>query len=141
MALDTEDCSGRETPDRPVLTSLLSTAAAKVESALGGFSFPAEQEARSEAQASSELSSARVPPWATLGEQFAILEPQLKRRICDIATDPARYFSVALAREQRRPGNVMPNCLPMAQAALAEDEALRKLRFRLVPSRLSEEEF
>ena len=45
------------------------------------------------------------------------------------------------AEGRRRPGNILPGCLPMANAALAEDEPLRDLRFKLVPARMSEEEF
>ena len=79
------------------------------------------------------------PPWCTLGEQFAILEDELRARIMKISRCDD-FFS----REQaasRRCGAILPHCMPMARATLAEDQELAALRFRLVPRKLSEEEF
>ena len=51
-------------------------------------------------------------------------------------------FRPELARVQRpgEPRNILPGCLPMAQASLEADPALAALRYRLVPATLSEEE-
>ena len=49
--------------------------------------------------------------------------------------------SPEVANQAQRPDSILPSCTPMANAALAGDERLREVRFRLVPSRLSEEQF
>ena len=86
-----------------------------------------------------ELASARLLPWKTLGEQFSILEAELQERILRLSVE--ENFSPALAMARRRPGNILPGCLPMATASLDADKALAALRFRIVPGKLSEEEF
>ena len=88
-----------------------------------------------------ELASARLLPWRTLGEQFSILEATLQERILRVSV--VETFRPELARVQR-PGepnhNILPGCLPMAQASLEADPALAALRYRLVPATLSEED-
>ena len=78
-------------------------------------------------------------PWRTLGEQFSILEAGLQERILLLSVE--ENFTPALAHMRRRPGNILPGCLPMATASLEADPELAALRFKLVPSTLSEEQF
>ena len=87
-----------------------------------------------------ELATARLLPWRTLGEQFSILEATLQERILRVSV--VETFRPELARVQRpgEPKNILPGCLPMAQASLEADPALAALRYRLVPATLSEEE-
>ena len=47
----------------------------------------------------------------------------------------------AAATRRAAPNDILPGCLPAAQAALAEDPTLRELRYRLVPSTITEEDF
>ena len=105
---------------------------------------PAEAEAqrlRQEASAEAEAQATSIAPWQTLAEQYSILEDELKVRILNISKSEANFSTEMAAENRRRPGNILPGCLPMANAALREDEELRALRFKLVPARLSEEEF
>ena len=67
-------------------------------------------------------------------------EDELKARILNISTDEGNFTSTA-SKARRRPGPILPGCLPMATAALDADENLRARRLRLVPARLSEEDF
>jgi hypothetical protein len=86
-----------------------------------------------------ELATARLLPWRTLGEQFSILEATLQERILRVSV--VETFRPELASAARlRPGDILPGCLPMAQASLEADPALAALRYRLVPATLSEEE-
>ena len=85
-----------------------------------------------------ELEEGR-PPWCTLGEQFAILEDELRARIMQISQCDAHFTAEQAA--SRRAGAIVPHCMPMARASLAEDPQLAALRFRLVPRKLTEEEF
>ena len=86
-----------------------------------------------------ELTTARLLPWRTLGEQFSILEATLQERILRVSV--VETFRPELASAARlRPGDILPGCLPMAQASLEADPALAALRYRLVPATLSEEE-
>lgn len=101
---------------------------------------PAEAERlQAEARVDAEVQSTAIAPWQTLAEQYSILEDELKLRILRLSSSEANFDAQLACR--RRPGNILPGCLPMANAALAEDEALRAMRFKLVPARLSEEEF
>lgn len=88
--------------------------------------------------AHAELEEGR-PPWSTLGEQFAILEDELRARIMQISQCDAHFTAAQAA--SRRAGAIVPHCMPMARASLAEDPQLAALRFRLVPRKLTEEEF
>lgn len=138
-----------DSPDRPLFSNFLRSTAASA-SALAassasivseGVASLLEPDAASRAaEAAAEADRAGgMPPWCTLSEQFAILEEELKRRILLIPHEGR--FDAAAASQRRRPGNILPGCLPMATAALAGDDALRALRFRLVPAALSEEDF
>jgi len=143
-----------ESPDRPVLMGAMqalaaavrpkveavaSAATAAVDSALGEAELVAAT-IRSEAVLAKEAQAASIAPWQTLGEQFSILEDELRVRIFRIALTEAN-FSKETAMRRRRDGNILPGCSGMANAALLGDDALRALRFKLVPGRLSEEEF
>lgn len=86
------------------------------------------------------LRAARMLPWKTLGEQFSILEDELRERILKVAANE-QNFTPERAQARRRPGNILPGCLPMATASLEADPVLHDLRFKLVPARLSEEDF
>lgn len=94
--------------------------------------------ARSHA-AQEEVDTALLP-WQTLSEQFAILEPELKARILLLPQDQ-KAFTAERARQCQRTGSILPHVLAMASAAMAADPELGALRFRLVPQRLSEEDF
>jgi len=97
--------------------------------------------AHDEGERERELRSAELLPWRTLAEQFAILEDELRERILRISQMETN-FSVELAStSRRRPGNILPGCLPMANASLKADEALQGLRYKLVPTRMSDEQF
>lgn len=99
------------------------------------------ERAHDEGERDRELKSAELLPWKTLAEQFAILEDELRERILRISQVETN-FSVELARtSRRRPGNILPGCLPMANASLKADEALKALRYELVPKRMSDEQF
>ena len=138
-------------PDRPVLSDFLWQSGQRLASqvsasgqALASVLDSAEREAkavRAVAAAERELAAPTIAPWKTLAEQYEILEDELRARILRISTNPANFSAERAASGRRRPGNILPGCLPMAQAALDADEALRALRFRLVPAHLSEEEF
>lgn len=141
MAADVQDRAA--SPDHPHLTALLGTVANSVCDAASVVLSPADNEAaqlRYTEQAVAELKSASICPWQTLGEQFSILEEELKSRILRIS-ESADNFSPEQARMNRRPGEILPGCLPMAIAALDADHKLQSLRFRVVPAHLSEEEF
>merc|ERR1740130_2186015 len=99
------------------------------------------ERAREVSQHGAELASARLLPWRTLGEQFSILEATLQERVLRVSV--AANFSPALARVQRpgEPKQILPGCLPMAQALLEADPALSAMRYRLVPATLTEEDF
>jgi len=107
----------------------------------GGAALEAARQRAEQAQA--ELYDGSVPPWQTLSEQFAILEEELKARILALSAQQS-LFTTAAAEQHRaatRHRSVLPGCLPMATAALEADPQLAQLRFRLVPRRLSEEDF
>ena len=125
-------------PDAPLFANFLKASGKALVGILEtSFVEPAESvAARAEAEAVSTIA-----PWQTLAEQYSILEDELKVRILRIAESEANFSSQTAAQGRRRPGNILPGCLPMANAALAEDATLRDLRFRLVPARLTEEEF
>ena len=110
-------------------------------SSSGGAALEAARQRAEQAQA--ELYDGSVPPWQTLSEQFAILEEELKARILALSAQQS-IFTTAAAEQHRaatRHRSVLPGCLPMATAALEADPQLAQLRFRLVPRRLSEEDF
>ena len=98
------------------------------------------ERAREVSQHGAELASARLLPWRTLGEQFSILEATLQERVLRVSV--AANFSPELARVQRpgEPKQILPGCLPMAQASLEADPALSAMRYRLVPATLTEED-
>mmetsp|Transcript_38992 Transcript_38992/g.81850 ORF Transcript_38992/g.81850 Transcript_38992/m.81850 type:complete len:264 (-) Transcript_38992:408-1199(-) len=98
----------------------------------------AAEKAREQQEA--ELRTLGPAPWDTLSEQFSILELELKQRILSLS-HREELFSREIARQRLRPASVLPGCLPMANAAMAGDPQLGKLRFQLVPQRLTEEEF
>jgi len=137
-------------PDQPVLASAISRGAGAVASALSS-AFATAQTALSsadaeaakiahEAEAAKIARGAAVPPWRTLGEQFSILEPALKAKL--MAPREELFCGAAAAATRRAaPNDILPGCLPAAQAALAEDATLRELRYRLVPSTITEEDF
>ncbi len=81
-----------------------------------------------------------LAPWKTLAEQFAILEPELQRRILALSHNQ-QLFTKDRAAIRHRAKDVVPTCMPAAMAALQADENLSRLRYRLVPARLSEEDF
>jgi len=141
--------------DRPILTDLIRNGASSVATAVSStleYTKEALKQMEAEAElesaklqaravAEAELRSTSIPPWQTLSEQFAILEEELKARILRISQQED-YFTKERARTQvMRQASVLPGCLPMANAAIAADPALGELRFRLVPGRLTEEEF
>jgi len=130
-------------PDEPLLTNLLRDGAQFVAHGLTHAVASVAHEAaalRAREEASREAHAAARPPWRTLAEQLSILEPALRERCLRISLSPA-HFTRELAARPAAARDVVPGCLPTAHAALEEDEALRALRFELVPSRLSEEEF
>ena len=123
---------------RPKAQALASAAAAAVDNVMQ----EAEVQAaviRSEALAALDAQVASIAPWQTLGEQFSILEDELRVRIMNIALSESNFTAERQGR--RRPGNILPGCGPMAKAALEADDNLRQMRFQLVPKRLSEEDF
>ena len=126
-------------PDEPVLTNMIRKGAQAVVCALRDVEHEATAIEAREAAAST-LRCEAVPPWQTLGEQFSILEPDLQRKCLSIAHDHSN-FSRNLALRRGTNTDILPGCLPMANAALAADAALRELRFAMVPARMSEEEF
>jgi hypothetical protein len=128
-------------PDSPLLTNLLKRGGQALVELLETPLVAEAEVLRKQQRAEAELNSS-VPPWQTLAEQHSILEDELKVRILRIA-DSEENFTAQLAErgQLRRPGNILPGCLPMANAALEEDEPLRALRFKMVPARLSEEYF
>ena len=131
-------------PDAPTLTNLLKAGGKALVSVLETNLVPVEAEAdamRQQQRAEAEAGVSAIAPWQTLAEQYSILEDELKVRILRISTSEANFSARTAAEGRRRPGNILPGCLPMANAALAEDEPLRDLRFKLVPARMSEEEF
>jgi hypothetical protein len=146
----TEVEDGPPSPDRPVLTNALGAIAGAVaDRAVANANSVVQAAFRAaELQAAEMRSEADMGvgeqgalfPWQTLGEQFAILEEELRARILQVSQSESN-FTPELANRARRPGSILPSCTPMASAALAGDEALRDLRFRLVPARLTEEAF
>ena len=144
-----------ESPDRPVLMDALSSIAAFAKpraqaayargvEALETTLHSAEVQAaamRSAAAVDADARGTALAPWQTLGEQFSILEDELRARILRIATSERNFTSEVVHFGRRRQGNILPGCSGMANAALKEDVALVDLRFRLVPSRMSEEDF
>lgn len=89
---------------------------------------------QSEAANDAAAATVGIAPWLTLGEQFSILEDELKLRILKIASNEANFTKSTALEVRRRPGNILPGCLPMAEAALTEDAVLKALRFKLVPA-------
>ena len=142
-------------PDRPVLMDAISSlaavvkpraaaAAAALNSKLEATLLSAEQQAatmRSEAHAAAEARSSGLAPWKTLGEQFSILEDELKARIMALPSSEANFSWEVVQRMSHREAPILPGCSPQANAALNADAALVDLRFRLVPARMSEESF
>ena len=96
--------------------------------------------ARLQQQAELEVTAASIPPWQTLAEQYSILEDELRERILRVSTDESCFDSTK-AGLRRRDGNILPACLPMAKAALEADLNLSQLRYRLVPARMTDENF
>ena len=130
-----------EVTDAPLLTNLLVSAGTALVGILETRLAPAEDEAnRLRQEKAAEADGSAIAPWQTLAEQYSILEDELKIRIFAIAESDAN-FSAEIAAKRRRSGNILPGCLPMANAALAADDTLRALRFKFVPARLTEEEF
>ena len=141
--------------DRPILTDFIKSSASSVATALSStleFTKDALKQMEAEADleaarlharvaAEAELRSTSIPPWQTLSEQFAILEDELKVRILRISRDQGNFTQERARTQVVRQASVLPGCLPMANAAIAADPTLGELRFRLVPGRLSEEEF
>jgi len=101
---------------------------------------PAEQDLLHEK--ASEVTAPSIAPWQTLGEQFSILEEELRARIMHIPESESN-FSEQVAKQHTAfcKSAILPGCGPMANAALEQDSMLRELRFRMVPSRISEEAF
>ena len=133
--------SSPKSPDAPLLTNLLVSAGTALVGILETRLAPAEDEAnRLRQEKAAEADGSAIAPWQTLAEQYSILEDELKIRIFAIAESEAN-FSAEIAAKRRRSGNILPGCLPMANAALAADDTLRALRFKFVPARLTEEEF
>ena len=132
-------------PDAPTLTNLFVAGGKALVSVLETqLVAPVEAEAhalRQQQRVEAEASVCGIAPWQTLAEQYSILEDELRVRILRISTSEGNFSTRTAAQGRRRPGNILPGCLPMANAALAEDEPLRELRFRLVPARMSEEDF
>lgn len=138
-------------PDRPVLSDFLRASSQALSSAVGKAVSAAsvavasvDQAAaseRSRASAEKILASTSIPPWQTLAEQYSILEDELRERILSISQKESHFTDEAVRCRRRRPGNILPGCLPMANAALEADHALKALRFKLVPARLAEEDF
>lgn len=145
MAAPASSSDTAQSPDTALFTNFLVKSGKALVSVLEtSIVAPAEAEAqriRDEVAAAAEAQEASIAPWQTLAEQYSILEDELKVRILKIATSEANFTPQVAAAGRRRPGNILPGCLPMANAALAEDEALRALRFKLVPAALSEEDF
>ena len=126
-------------PDAPLLTNILKAGGKALVSVLETSLIPPAEAAAAQAEEDAQASS--IAPWQTLAEQYSILEDELKARILRISITESNFNKETAAEGRRRPGNILPGCLPMANAALAEDESLRDMRFKLVPARLSEEEF
>ena len=80
-------------------------------------------------------------PWRVLAEQFTILEPTLKQRILDIANKPHLFSKERALLTHKHTDDIIPGCWPMAKNILRLDPVLSELRYRLVPSKLSEESF
>lgn len=131
-----------QSPDQPVLTNFLRATAASASSAASSLSSLLEPPAafRAAEEAAAELKAGGLLPWQTLSEQFQILEPELKARILQLSQSEGN-FNATFARQRHREGDILPGCLPAATAVLAADDALRALRFRLVPKSMSEEDF
>jgi len=135
-------------PDAPLFTNFLlqggKALVSVLETNLIAPALDAEAEAerlRHTMSAEAEAQASSIAPWQTLAEQYSILEDELKVRILRLSESEDNFTSQIAAEGRRRPGNILPGCLPMANAALAEDANLRALRFKVVPARLSEEEF
>lgn len=129
--------------DEPLFTNLILQGAHSVASGISSAILSVAQEAatvQADKATIDEIKSSGIAPWQTLGEQFSILEPTLKERCLQI---PLRLenFSRQLALRRDPSVSILPGCLPMAYTALEADATLRELRFRLVPSQLSEDEF
>jgi hypothetical protein len=77
-------------------------------------------ELRASASVSAEMNESALPPWETLSEQYAILQPELERRCRHISTDATNFtLTVAEQWNRERPG-LLPGCLQTAGAALAQ---------------------
>ena len=125
--------SSPKSPDAPLLTNLLVSAGTALVGILETRLAPAEDEAnRLRQEKAAEADGSAIAPWQTLAEQYSILEDELKIRIFAIAESEAN-FSAEIAAKRRRSGNILPGCLPMANAALAADE--RKSRTMKRPLR------
>mmetsp|Transcript_29723 Transcript_29723/g.76882 ORF Transcript_29723/g.76882 Transcript_29723/m.76882 type:complete len:227 (+) Transcript_29723:66-746(+) len=142
-----------EEEDRPILlnamkasavalSNIASAAANAAAQAVDVTLRPVEQEAAAMRHQKQLEQEARIPPWMTLGEQFAILEEELKVRIMRIS-ESEQAFSEEIAWQHTafHKGDILPGALPQANAALEADARLQALRFRLVPARIKEEAF
>ena len=77
------------------------------------------EQARARAE-QDEVESAMLP-WQTLSEQFAILEPELRRRIL-LLPQEQQNFTAERAMQCQRPGSILGSCHAMATAAMAADQ-------------------
>ncbi|KAL1525559.1 hypothetical protein AB1Y20_020414 [Prymnesium parvum] len=83
-----------------------------------------------------------APPWRLLSERFSILEAELHARCLSISTLPPHEFLEPLRSARPACGEAeLRHLLPSGLAALAEDANLARLRFQLVPARVSEGQF
>ena len=108
-------------PDEPILTNILlkgrDVIASTISSALSTVERE-QMEMRATEAGEQETRAGAIPPWQTLSEQFDILAPVLRDRCLQIA-DERINFSLTIAQSCRQPGpqnNIMPGCLPMANA-------------------------
>jgi hypothetical protein len=162
-------------PDRPHLLPIVDNVAQTVKEASSLALKRAQQTAATLRElASNELHACSEPPsaspscaptaistatpWSVSNEVFSILEPVLRERALQIATDESAFLkgaadayhftaaslkaaeAVYQAEEETRPLE-HAEMVPMARAALAEDAQLVQLRYRLVPSILTESVF
>mmetsp|Transcript_1834 Transcript_1834/g.3527 ORF Transcript_1834/g.3527 Transcript_1834/m.3527 type:complete len:295 (-) Transcript_1834:192-1076(-) len=85
-----------------------------------------------------ELRKKVIPPWVALDESKAILEAPLKEKVLQLSKEE-RTFLVPAPEEVF--DFELVAALPYIQGALQADPELNKIRYRLVPKKLSEEVF
>uniref|UniRef100_A0A7S3ETQ8 BSD domain-containing protein n=1 Tax=Haptolina ericina TaxID=156174 RepID=A0A7S3ETQ8_9EUKA len=97
---------------------------------------------KSEALLAQDVQTGGNPPWLLLSEKFSILEPELELRCRAISMLSASAFLAPLpGMPDAFERTTLPAMLPAGTAALAQDPELERLRYRLVPTQVSDSGF